>query len=377
MNRVFRVADGRRIEGVARPIFIHNFSYHLTNLLIFADGAIHCWKWVDLDGLRAELESGWVVTEVPEGSEISAFELGRWKATEARFGLTAEMLLAEVADDIERLNGRPDSTGRCLAVLDRYLETREEDDRRALRETYLAIPSHKRHYALGDMDAKDRPLVVLVTDIGERPIGGWFQDQDDTVTEPMRDWAFQYFADRGQARVEYENKRPADDPEVPAAGTIHLGGLVFPQGWPEDVGVAVLQNEYPSPVEVGSVVYPTVTHAYWALSTADPAAREQIRASERPHEARESAEGAPRVENWSQARTAVMAGLLRAKFAQHPGLAEVLLGTGDAPIEYTGLDSDFWAVRGQEGRNWMGRLLELVRSELHAGSSGIVIPATP
>ncbi|WP_067467219.1 NADAR family protein [Actinomadura macra] len=377
MNRVYRVADGRRIDGVARPVFIHNFSYHLTNLLIFADGAIHCWEWVDLDGLRKKLDSGWVVTDVPEGGEISAFELGRWKAVDARFGLTAEMLLAEVADDIERLNGRPDSTGRCLAKLDRYLETREEEDRRALREAYLAIPSHKRHYALGDMDAKDRPLVVLATDIGERPIGGWFQEQDDTVTERLREWAFQYFVDRDRVRVKYENKRPADDPEEPPAGTVHLGGLVFPRGWPEDVGIAVLQNEFPSPIEVGSVIYPTVTHAYWALSTADPEARERIRAAEHPHEAQTLAEGTLRVGNWSQARTAVMAGLLRAKFAQHPELAEILLSTGDAPIGYTGADSDYWAVWGERGRNWIGRLLELVRSELQAQRSGIEIPCAP
>jgi len=119
VNRIYRIADGQRIEGVTRPIFIHNLSYHLTNLQIFADGAIHCWEWVDLDGLRGKLDSGWVVMDVPEGGEISAFELGSWKAADVRFGLTAGMLLAEVADDIERLNGRPDSTDRCLAKLDR------------------------------------------------------------------------------------------------------------------------------------------------------------------------------------------------------------------------------------------------------------------
>ncbi|TDD68250.1 NADAR family protein [Actinomadura darangshiensis] len=369
LNRIHRVEDGQRIEGVVRPVFIHNFSYHLTNLLVFADGAINCWEWVDLDGLRQKLECGWVVTEVPEGGEISAFELGRWKASEPSFGLTPEMLLGEVADDIERLNDRPDSTGRCLAVLDRYLESRDEADRLALREAYLAIPEHKRHYSLGDMDNKDRPLVILCTDVGEPPIGGWFRDEN--VTEAMREWALQYFADRDRAHAEYESRRPADDPPEPAAGTIHFGGRVYPKGWPEDAGIDVLQNEYPSAIEVGGVVYPSVTHAYWALSTADPEARERIRAAERPYEARKTAEETPRVENWSQVRTAVMAALLRAKYAQHPDLAEVLLGTGDAPIGYSGVDSDHWITRGGKGRNWVGRLLELVRSELQAQKAGI------
>lgn len=373
LNRIYRTEDGQRIDGVARPIFIHNFSYHLTDLLVFADGAIHCWEWVDLDGLRGKLDSGWVVTEVPEGGEISAFELGRWKAAEPIFGLTPEMLLGEVADDIERLNDRPDSTDRCLAELDRYLESREEADRLALRAAYLAIPEHKRQYSLGDMDNKDRPLVYLCTDIGEPPVGGWFQD-DEPVTEAKRDRALRYFTDRDRAIAEYEVKRPADDPEGPAAGTIHLGGRVYPKGWPEDAGIYVLQIDHPSPIEIGSVVYPSVKHAYWAMSTAEPDVREQIRTTENPFVGQKLAEEASRIENWPQARTAVMAGLLRAKFAQYPELAEILIETGDAPISYTDMGSDHWVTSGARGRNWVGRLLELVRSELQAQKAGVFLP---
>ena len=56
---------------------------------------------------------------------------------------------------------------------------------------------------------------------------------------------------------------------------------------------------------------------------------------------------------------------------------DILLGTGDAPISYTGTDSGYWAVRGEQGRNWTGRLLELVRSELQAQRAGIEVPGTP
>lgn len=63
-----------------------------------------------------------------------------------------------------------------------------------------------------------------------------------------------------------------------------------------------------------------------------------------------------------------MAGLLRAKFTQHPALGRVLVSTEDARISYTGLsDSPFWRdVSDGRGRNWIGRLLELTRSELAA-----------
>lgn len=64
--------------------------------------------------------------------------------------------------------------------------------------------------------------------------------------------------------------------------------------------------------------------------------------------------------------------LLRAKYAQHPDLAEVLLATEDATLLYDDADSSFWGDNAYRGRNWTGRLLELVRSELHAQRTGIV-----
>ncbi|MEU8363284.1 NADAR family protein [Nonomuraea sp. NPDC048882] len=65
-----------------------------------------------------------------------------------------------------------------------------------------------------------------------------------------------------------------------------------------------------------------------------------------------------------------MTELLRAKFRQHPDLAEVLLATGDGRIHYGSANSPFWDTRGSAGRNWMGRLLELVRAELVADRVG-------
>jgi predicted NAD-dependent protein-ADP-ribosyltransferase YbiA (DUF1768 family) len=61
-----------------------------------------------------------------------------------------------------------------------------------------------------------------------------------------------------------------------------------------------------------------------------------------------------------------MTGLLRAKYTQHPYLAEVLLTTADATLIYSDANSGFWGDNAGRGRNWTGRLLELIRSELHA-----------
>ncbi|MFB7667660.1 NADAR family protein [Kitasatospora sp. NPDC056138] len=155
------------------------------------------------------------------------------------------------------------------------------------------------------------------------------------------------------------------------APAIELGQVVYPGGWPADPGVLVLRNEYPAPIEIDGVAYPTVSHAYWALSTTDDRRREAIRAANTPYDARQTAKDAPLRPGWEQARAAVMARLLRAKFAQHPNLAQVLAQTGEATILYTDMHSRYWSQHDRMGRNWTGRLLELIRAELAAEQHGL------
>ena len=96
-----------------------------------------------------------------------------------------QWLLGEVADEIDKLNGRPDSTGRCLLALDRYLQSRSEEDRAALSAAYEAIPEHLRLYALGDMDSKDWPLRVLVAGVGGH-VETYYEPGHELVTGEMR-----------------------------------------------------------------------------------------------------------------------------------------------------------------------------------------------
>ncbi|MFB4268771.1 NADAR family protein [Nonomuraea sp. GTA35] len=365
LNRTFREVDGERIEGLSRPVFICNGGhYFLTELVVYADGAIDVWGLTDLEGLRRHLETGWVATSIPRGAQASADHLASWRMARTTMHMTAEGLLGEVADAIDELNGRPDSSERCWMAIERYMETRSEDDLRALREAYLAVPELERQYVLGDMGSKDLPLVDLMAEPREAVPQG--PGDPSAVTEEDREEAIAYFEEVLSHRSEPRPPGRADDPEPVEAGAITLYEVVRAQGRPEDPGVAALRNEYPAEIEVGGVRYPTVVHAYWALSTADPAARERIAAAARPYDAERLARETARVEKWANVRAAVMARLLRAKFAQHPRLAEILLGTGTARLHYSGAAPDYWTTAGSRGRNWMGRLLELVRSELQA-----------
>lgn len=364
--RISREADGERIEGVTRPVFIRNGrNYYLTDLEIYADGSIFCWEWVDLAGLKAKLASGWVATSFEAGAQASAHHLASWRFDEPQSWMEPQWLLGEVADEIDKLNERPDSTGRCLLALDRYLQSRSEEDRVALSTAYEAIPEHLRHYALGDMDSKDWPLRVLAAGTGGQ-VETYYEPGHELVTEEMHQQALDYFADRERERAQWEQRTYPDGPESPLAATVHLNQVVYPKGWPDNPGVLALRNEYPAAITVDGVSYPTVVHAYWALAAADPAMADQIRTAGRPYDAEKLVQQAAIRQDWPPVRIAAMARLLRAKFTQHPHLASTLLATGDGRIEYTSFGSGYWNAGRGQGRNWMGRLLELIRSELAA-----------
>lgn len=373
-RRTYRDVDGQRVEGTWRHIFTRNMNhYFLTDLVMYADGAIDCGTGglTDLDGLREQVRLGRVATTLDEGGWASAHHVAGWRFAVPRPWIDGEMLIGEVADEIDRLNDRPDSTDRCLLAVEQYLADMTEDNRLAVRDRYLAIPEHRRVYALGDMDRKDAPLRILITELGEPlhgPPGG------PTVTQTERDEAVDYFREHDTSIAEWADRVPADGPTAPVRPTLNLTRTYYPNGWPAEPGVTVLQNDFPAAISVGGRSYPTVSHAYWALSTSDPQLHDRIAAALRVYDATKLAEQAPRRDRWPDARLAVMAALLRTKFGQHPDLAQTLLATGDARIIYTDLDSPFWTAGDAQGTNWIGRLLEVIRSELAAAETGVPMP---
>ncbi|MFB9571361.1 NADAR family protein [Streptomyces yanii] len=367
-NRItHRMADGVRIPGTWRHAFICNGgTYFLTDLFIYADSLVDCWELVTLDEFEKKLRSGWVATSLPDGGSASAHHLASWTFGEPDTWLTPELLLAEVRDTVDELNGRPDSTRRCLAAVEVFLTERTEENRSAARAAYLAIPETVRHYALGDMDRKDRPLQVLVTGPG----GRFPCRPDERVSQEEYDEAVAYFEERRRRLAEAPSRVPADgavNSFAPAVKLYHS----YPQRALEHPGKRCLRNDYPAPITLDDVTYPSVAHAYWAQSVAEPEARVSVVTAETGAKAHTLAARATRREGWERIRTAVMARLLRAKYEQHSDLAAILLATGDATLLYDDADSDFWGDNGGRGRNWTGRLLELVRSELLAGQARV------
>ncbi|MDT0327304.1 NADAR family protein [Nocardiopsis lambiniae] len=366
----FRESDGERVPGGLRHAFIRNGdTYFLTSLVVYADGLVDCWGLVTLEEFADKLASGWVATEFEEGAGASAHGLAEWRFADPYSYTDADCLLAEVRDTVEELNGRPTSSDRCVEALDAFLAEPDETRRTALRTAYLEIPETQRRYVLGDMDAKDGPLVAVAFGPGGTPPG---RGAGARVTEKEHGHALDYFAERAS----WAARAPADDgidgPGEPRASALVLEQRFFDATSPRDHGLLALRNDFPVPVTVDGTEYPTVAHAYWALSTDDPERREIVRVAGNPHQAARLGRESPRRRGWAGARTAVMLRLLRAKFEQHPDLAELLLSTGDRTILYDDIGSpSYWGRLGAGGRNWVGRLLEVVRAERCAARAGI------
>ncbi|MEO3850997.1 NADAR family protein [Streptomyces sp. B8F3] len=362
-----RIVDGEKIDGAWCLIWRKwgpESEYFLDDLIVYADGAITCGERIDLAGLRKMLQTGRLAVTHPD-RQPPPDAGSTW---ESRRGepLTPEGFLLDVADRIAELGQRPTAGERCWDAIRRFRQEPTDANRELLRAAYLAVPPHRRIHVLGDMDRQDRPLRILLTEIGQAVDG-----DGPVVTAAMHAEVLDYFG-RGDRGVRREEERRAvlhaDDPAERGRPVLVSYETVSPHGWPEEPGLFVLRNDFPAQITYAGECYASVLHGYWSLSAADASARSRIRDAPSGREAQELGGRAARRKDWPDARLGVMAGLLRAKFTQHPGLAEVLLSTGDATISYTGFsESPFWRdVPDSRGRNWVGRLLELTRAELVA-----------
>lgn len=348
---------------MTRLAFIKNGrTYFLTELVIYADGMVDCGNLVDLDEFERKVRSGRVATTFEDGAQASAHHLAGWTMSSSQPWVSAGDLIGEVRDTVDGLAGRPDSTDRCLAALGSYLDDQTEVNRQALLDAYLAVPAHLRTYMLGDMDYRDWPVQAVAAGIGGDGPGG------TKVSEGMHARALVYFADRRASEPGWPwRKHRASDREVRPA--VLVPQAVYPQGVETAPPIHGLRNSYPCRLDVFDADFPDVETAWHALSVLDDDLRARIAAAPRPYDAMKLARDAPKRPGWDALRESVMLTLLRAKYSQNPLLAEVLLGTGDREIHYDEFTGSHWGTRG---RNWMGRLLEVVRSDLHVNRAGLI-----
>jgi ribA/ribD-fused uncharacterized protein len=133
---------------------------------------------------------------------------------------------------------------------------------------------------------------------------------------------------------------------------------------------AFLSNFYPSPIQVGLNIYPTVEHAFQAYKTLEPRQRVQIRDVKTPGVAKKLGRQVALRRDWEDIKFNVMRSLLWCKFLQHPELACKLIDTGTYVIvEGNTWHDNTWgsctcAKCGNNGRNHLGEMLMGIRQAL-------------
>lgn len=138
-----------------------------------------------------------------------------------------------------------------------------------------------------------------------------------------------------------------------------------------DKPYGAFSNLFRRDIEFEGEIYPTSEHAYQAGKARKSTVREWLMAAPSPSLLAMAAHGLyywDITPGWSQIKFDRMRRILRAKFAQHPDLGELLLSTGDATlIESATVDNPvnrLWGQVNGEGKNMLGVMLMEIRAEL-------------
>lgn len=175
MDRIYRVGkSGEFIRGIALPAFIHNFSYHQVTINVYEDGLIDCWELVNLKEFKRKVKEGWIVTQVPQGADISCHHVYYGKCGVECYVKIKEFV-KEVEDTLRELRGEKTTSQLCREAFAIFLDKPAENNRKALGLAYRRIPEHLRMYVLRDMDAKDGPIrsVLRKTKITDQTLSSY------------------------------------------------------------------------------------------------------------------------------------------------------------------------------------------------------------
>ena len=127
-----------------------------------------------------------------------------------------------------------------------------------------------------------------------------------------------------------------------------------------------LSNFYPAEIELDGIVYSTAETAFQAQKALDMEERKAF-AVLPPAKAKRAGRRLALRSDWEVVKLGIMERIVRAKFAQHPELAERLVATGTLPlVEGNAWHDVYWGadVNTGEGENHLGKILMKVRDEL-------------
>ena len=139
-------------------------------------------------------------------------------------------------------------------------------------------------------------------------------------------------------------------------------------GFNKKNGTDFLSNFYPSTIKFDGEFYPTVEHAYQSSKTLNLETRRLIKVAIAPGDAKKLGKSVQLRSDWNDVKLGIMKTLIRSKF-ENPFLRHMLLLTGDIElINENRWNDKFFGVTNGVGENWLGKILQEVRSQAQEDS---------
>ena len=120
-------------------------------------------------------------------------------------------------------------------------------------------------------------------------------------------------------------------------------------------------------VEMEGNWYPTIEHYFQAMKFPGHEQAEKIRLAKTPAIAKKlgRTRDVKLRSDWEEVKIEIMRQAVRQKFRTHRQLTELLLATGNEPLVEAAPMDYFWGRgRSGSGKNWLGKILMEVRTEL-------------
>lgn len=108
MGKVYRQ---QRIEGVTIPAVIRNGNYFWHSMAVYEDGTVSIWEKIDLDNVPQKIVSKKLMFSVPEGKELSIFELCSLKIVSAEWNYNERSFYDHIVETVRSMN--PEMANIC------------------------------------------------------------------------------------------------------------------------------------------------------------------------------------------------------------------------------------------------------------------------
>ncbi|MEM7040354.1 MAG: hypothetical protein AAF570_25535, partial [Bacteroidota bacterium] len=163
-------------DGFYGFLKLDTLHYTRTDISVFGDDHIELSndetpRSITFEELEEMTNAGMLVGQLPEKSRVQLYGLGEFTIGQCHGAVDIQSKVQETRDIIAKINGGPSSGQICRAAYETYLKQPTETNKTALKDAYENVPEHLRVYLLGDMDAKDWPIRMII--YGKDQIKNW------------------------------------------------------------------------------------------------------------------------------------------------------------------------------------------------------------